>query len=91
MPAPALHGLRAAENGPVVALGAAGGEHQLSRRAAQGVGNLLAAAVQKLLGLPAQRIGGAGIAEALRHGGKRRLRRLRADPGGGGVIKIVHK
>ena len=87
---PAFHGLRTAENGPVVALGAAGGEHQLSRGAAQRVGNLFAALVQQLFGLPAQGIGGAGIAEALRHGGKCRLRRLRADAGGGGIVQIVH-
>ena len=89
VPALALHGLGTLEKGPVVALRAAGGEDQLLALAAQQRGHLRPALIQQLFGLPPLGVGGAGVAVALGHGPQGRLRRLRADPGGGGIVQIM--
>ena len=85
----ALHRLGAGEEGPVVALRAAGGEDQLFRLTAQERGDLRAALVEQLPGLAALGVRGARVAVDLRHRRERGLRRLRADPGGGGIVQIM--
>ena len=85
----AAHGLRAGEQGPVVALRAAGGKRQLRRVAAQRPGDKLPRAIEQLFRLPAFGVSGAGVAVVFQHGVQSRLRSLRAHAGGRGVIKIV--
>ena len=89
VPALALHGFRPLEDGPVVALRAAGGEDQLLALAAQGRGHLPTALIQQLFCLPAHRVGGVGVAVYLRHGPQGGLGRLGADLRGGGIVQIM--
>ena len=89
VPSRALRRLGAAEQGPVVALRAAGGEDQLFRSAAQRVGDLAAGRGEQLCRLAPFGVGRAGIAVAERHRLYGRFGRLRADRGGRGVVKIV--
>ena len=89
MPARTLRRLGPAEQGPVVALGAAGGKDQLLRGAAQRVRHGGARRGEQLRRLAPLGVGGAGVAVEKRHRLHGRLRRLRADSGGRGVVKIV--
>ena len=86
----ALHALGAGEQGPVVALGAAGGEDQLCRAAAQRRCHRSTGTVEELFGFPAGGVGGTRVSKLLGHGEKRRLRGFRADLRGGGIIEVVH-
>ena len=78
-----------AEDGPVVPLGAAGGENKLLRGAAQGGGHIGPPLLHLSGGLAADLILGGGVAPALLHGRGGGLYRLRPDGSGGGVIQIV--
>ena len=85
----ALSQLHRPPDGPVVPLGAAGGEEHLLRPAAQAGGHISAPAGHTVCRLTAQGIAGGGVAPPLCHGLHRRLDRLRADRGGGRIVKIV--
>ena len=77
-------------DGPVVGLGAAGGEVQVLRPAPQGPGDNGPALLHQSLGLPAQGILGGGVAELLR---QHLIHGVRHGPGhrrGGCVIQINH-
>ena len=75
---------------PVVALRAAGGKHQIMRLTAQRPCHGGTGAVQKLFGLAADGMGRTRIAETDGHGLQCGLCGFRADPGGSGIVKIVH-
>ena len=84
-PPPMLHrGL----DGPVVPLGAAGGEKDLLRRAAQGLSHNGPAFLQPLSGLLAEGVACGRIAECGGHLLQSGLRGLRADGSGSGVVQI---
>ena len=78
-------------DGPIIRLGTAGRENDLGRvrRAEQG-GHLLASAFHGCLHLPAQRMGGRGVAVVLSQVGLHRLKNFRGDACGGVVIEIDH-
>ena len=73
-------------DGPVVPLGAAGGEDQLLRRAAQAAGHGGAVLLQRGGGGLPQGIPGGGVAVPLSHGLQGGPGGLRTHPGGGGII-----
>ena len=75
-------------DGPVVPLGAAGGEDDLPSLAAQGLGHRLPMGGQRLGCLGPQGVQGGRVAIVLRHGTEGRLGGFRQHPGGGGVVKI---
>ena len=85
-----LSQLRGGLNGPVVALGAAGGEHHLLRGAAQSPGHVGTPLLHPCGRLAAQGVAGGGVAPALAHGLHRRLDGLRPHRGGGRVVQIMH-
>ena len=84
-----LHILRAGQERPVVALGAAGREIDLCGGAAKRVRDLLATFVQQLLCLASFRVRGARVAVAAQHRVGRGSRRLGAHHRCRGVIKIM--
>ena len=84
LPAVQLH---TPADGPVVALGAAGGKIHLLGGTAQSTGHRLPVGLHPLGGLSAQRIAGGGVAKVLQglhHG----LHGLGGDGGGGGIIEV---
>ena len=85
LPAAVFH---SGTDGPVVALGAAGGEEELLGGAAQGLCHVGAVGLQSTGGLCGLGIAGGGVEIALGHGLRRGLGRLGPDPGGGGVVQI---
>ena len=76
-------------DGPVVTLGAAGGEKELSGGAAQCAGHIGPPARQRLGGLPAEAVYGGGVSPSLCHGRQGGLGGLGTHRRGGGGIKIV--
>ena len=67
MVSPALHQLRAGENCPVIALGAAGGEENLRRLCTQRAGKLLAGAFKCLAGVSSHSMRGAWVSIVFGH------------------------
>ena len=83
LPPSVLHG---PPDRPIVPLGAAGGEHQLLRQAAQGVRHRGPVRAEPLRGLCAESIPRGRIPKCLRHDLQRRLSRLRTHPRGGRIV-----
>ena len=77
-------------DGPVVALGAAGGEEERLGVAAQGTGDGPAPDGHLLFHLQAHGILGAGIGELLGQNGVHGIRHRPGHRGGGGVVQIDH-
>ena len=88
MPAPVAAICVGGLNGPVVPLGAAGGEKNLLRPAAQGPGHPGPVVPEPLGGLLPEGAAGGGVAETGGHLLQSGLGGLRPDPGGGGVVQI---
>ena len=88
VPALTHHALGAFCYRPIIALGAAGGEKNLVWNAAERVGDLPAGPVQNGLCLAALRVGRAWVTVEPGHDFISNIRRLGADHGRGGVIKI---
>ena len=88
VPALAAHGLRARPERPVVALRAAGGKGYLPAVAAERLRELPARVHHQLRRRAALRMGGARVAVIRQHRPHRRLRRLRADAGGGRIVEV---
>ena len=82
--------LGGAEQGPVVGLGAAGGEEHPVRLCAHGGGHLHPGGPQELRHIDAETIEGAGIAPVFRHGGCHRRHSLGTGLRGGGIVQIDH-
>ena len=78
-------------NGPVVPLGAAGGEEKLLGLGPQGRRHRGAAVLHQVPGRPAQGILGGGVAEILGQYCRHHFRHRDGYRGGGGVIQIVHR
>lgn len=79
---------RAREQCPVVGLGAAGGEDEFLRLAAEAERDLAPGAVEQLLRLAPPRVGRAGVAVLLGHYFVSDIRGLGTDPRRGRVVKI---
>ena len=77
-------------DGPVVPLGAAGGEAQGFRRAVQGVRHSLPPGGNPLRHLPAYGVLGAGVAKPLRQHLIHGVGHLPGHRGGGGVVQVNH-
>ena len=88
MPAPPPPVLHRGLDGPVVPLGAAGGEKDLLRRAAQGLGHNGPAVLQPPGGLLAEGVAGGRVAECRGHLFQSGLRGLRTDGRGSGMVQI---
>lgn len=86
--APGGGGPGAGEQGPVVRLGAAGGEGELLRLAAEAEGELPACGVEQLFRFAPARVRGAGVAVLLRHHPVCHVCGLGTDPGSGRVVQI---
>ena len=87
LPPAVLHG---GPNGPVVPLGAAGGENELLRQAAHRLRHRGPVGLKPLRRRRAVGVPGGRVPEVLRHGGQSGLGRLGAHPGGGRVVQIDH-
>ena len=81
-------GKGAGEQRPVVGLGAAGGEHQLLRLAAEAEGDLAPCSVEHALGLTPPRVRGARVAVDLRHNFVCHVSGLGTDPRRGRIVQI---
>ncbi len=88
--APLAQPLHRGEHRPVVGLGAAGGEEYPVRLSTHGGGHAAAGLAKHPGSVDAEIVQSAGIAPVLRQSLGHGRHRLRAGPGGGGIVEINH-